>query len=59
MNGIAAYALLTLGGNENPSVADVERVIKGSGSQPDMAQVEALVESLQGKQFHDLISTGM
>jgi len=59
MKVIAAYALLVLGGMATPSAADVEKVIKDSGSQADMTEVNALVAALEGKEFHELVAVGM
>ncbi len=35
MKHIAAFALLVLGGNENPSAADVEKALKDAGVKAD------------------------
>lgn len=58
MRHIAAYALLVLGGNEAPSAADVEKVVKASGAEPDSDKTAALVEALKGKAFHELVTEG-
>ena len=59
MRHIAAYALLVLGGNEHPTVADVEKVVKDSGATPDKAKIEALVKALEGKAFNEFASAGI
>ena len=59
MRHIAAYALLVLGGNASPSAADVEKVVKGAGAEADSDKIAALVKALEGKEFHELVSTGM
>lgn len=59
MRHIAAYALLVLGGKESPTAAEVEKVVKDAGATPDKAQIEALVEAMKGKQFHELAATGI
>ena len=59
MRHIAAYALLVLGGKESPSAAEVEKVVKDAGATPDKAQIEALVEAMKGKEFHELAAAGI
>jgi large subunit ribosomal protein LP2 len=59
MRHIAAYALLVLGGNDAPSVADVEKVVKDAGATADKEQIEKLVAAMEGKQFHELVETGL
>lgn len=59
MKHIAAYALLVLGGTEKPSAADVEKVCKDSGVEADKAKIEALVAAMEGKEFHELVATGI
>jgi large subunit ribosomal protein LP2 len=58
MKHIAAYALLVLGGNASPSVADVEKVLKEAGAKADSDKVAVLVKALEGKQFHELVAEG-
>ncbi len=55
MKHIAAYALLVLGGNANPTADDVEKVLKAAGAKSDSAKVAQLVEALKGKKFHELV----
>lgn len=59
MRHIAAYALLVLGGKDNPTAADVEKVVKEAGATPDADKIKALCEALEGKEFHELVSTGI
>ena len=59
MKHIAAYALLVLGGKESPSAADVEKVVKDAGATADKDKITALVAALEGKQFHELVETGI
>jgi large subunit ribosomal protein LP2 len=58
MKYIAAYALLVLGGKTDPAVADVEKVLKEAGIKADTEHVERLVNAVQGKAFHELVSAG-
>ena len=58
MKYVAAYALLVLGGNANPSAADVEKVLKEAGAKSEGDRVESIIGGLKDKQLHDLISEG-
>lgn len=58
MKYIAAYALLVLGGNAEPTVADLEKVLKEAGIKADAEHSERLVASLKGKAFHELVASG-
>ena len=59
MKHIAAYALLVLGGKENPSADDVEKVVKDAGATADKEKISALVAALEGKAFHEIVSQGI
>ena len=59
MKHIAAYALLILGGNENPSAADVKKVLTAAGATADDARINELLEGAKGKNFHELVSAGL
>ena len=59
MRHIAAYALLVLAGNASPSAADVEKVVKEAGATADKDKIEALVKAMEGKEFHELVATGI
>lgn len=58
MKYIAAYALLVLGGSAEPSVADVEKVLKEAGIKAETEHAERLVSALKGKTFHELVASG-
>ena len=59
MRHIAAYALLVLSGKDSPSAADVEKVVKDAGVEADKEKIEALVAAMEGKEFHELVATGI
>jgi len=59
MRHIAAYALLVLGGKDEPSAADVEKVVKDAGAEADKEKITALCEALKGKAFNELVATGI
>jgi len=58
MKYIAAYALSVLGGNAEPSAADVEKILKEAGIKSEGDHVERLITSLKGKKFHELVASG-
>ena len=59
MKHIAAFALLVLGGNENPSAADVEKTLKDAGVKADSDQIEKMIAAFAGKNFHELVQGGI
>ena len=59
MKYLAAYALLKLGGNAEPSAADVEGFLKENGVKADKEKVEELIEKLGGKDFGQLVESGI
>ena len=58
MRHFAAYALLVLGGNESPSVEDVENILKASGCTSNTEEIKTMVEAFKGKPFHELVKEG-
>ena len=58
MKHIAAYALLVLGGKSEPTADEVSALLKEAGAKAEQEKVDALVEALKGKPFHDLVSEG-
>lgn len=59
MKHIAAYALLVLGGNEQPSADDVKKVISACDGEVDDAQLEKLLADLADKNFAELVDSGL
>ena len=59
MKHIAAFALLVLGGNENPTAADVEKLLKAAGVTPDSEKIEKMIASFEGKKFHEMVEGGL
>lgn len=49
MKHIAAFLLLTLGGNASPSASDVKGLLDTVGIEADESRLEKLVSELQGK----------
>ncbi|CCK69572.1 ribosomal protein P2 KNAG_0C04710 [Huiozyma naganishii CBS 8797] len=59
MKYLAAYLLLTQGGNESPSAADIKTVIEAVGVEADEARISALLSSLEGKgSLDEIIAAG-
>merc|ERR1712013_602879 len=50
--------LLALAGNENPSEADLKKVLTGSGCEVNNDSVKAVVDALKGKPLHEVINAG-
>ena len=59
MKHVAAYMLATLGGVEQPSVADIKKILSAAGIQTEDERAEQLVSSLSGKNVEDVVSAGM
>merc|ERR1719316_1700994 len=59
MKHLAAFALLNLGGNENPKAADVEKLLKAAGVSSDADKVEAMMKAFEGKKFHEAVDEGL
>lgn len=58
MKYLAAYALLLLGGKAEPTVAEIEKVLKDAGIKSETAKAEAVANGLKGKKFHELVTQG-
>eukprot|EP00826_Nyctotherus_ovalis_P019463 TRINITY_DN15_c0_g1_i4.p1 TRINITY_DN15_c0_g1~~TRINITY_DN15_c0_g1_i4.p1 ORF type:complete len:110 (+),score=37.81 TRINITY_DN15_c0_g1_i4:131-460(+) len=59
MKHLAAYALLILSGNANPTEADIENLLAETGVEADKTQLKKLMESIKGKSMHELIAEGL
>ena len=59
MKHIAAFALLVLGGNANPSAADVTKLLKASGVEADADKIEKMIAAFDGKNFHEMVAGGL
>ena len=59
MKHIAAFALLVLGGNENPTAADVEKLQKAAGVTPDSEKIVKMIASFEGKKFNEMVEGGL
>ncbi|KAL3486526.1 ribosomal protein 60S [Aspergillus germanicus] len=58
MKHLAAYLLLTLGGNTAPTATDIKEVLGSVGINEDEERLAQLISELQGKDINDLITEG-
>ncbi|CAK7565722.1 MAG: 60S acidic ribosomal protein P2 [Sporothrix epigloea] len=58
MKHLAAYLLLTLGGNASPSAADIKTVLESVGIEADDERLSTLLSELKGKDINELIAEG-
>jgi large subunit ribosomal protein LP2 len=54
MKHLAAYLLLTLGGNTSPSAADIKAVLESVGIEADNERLEKLLSELEGKDINEV-----
>ena len=59
MKHLAAFALLVLGGKENPTKADVEKLLKAAGVAADSEKIEAMLKAFEGKKFNEAVTEGL
>ena len=59
MKHVAAYMLATLGGVEQPSVADIKKILSAAGIQTEDERAEQLIASLSGKNVEEVVAAGM
>ena len=56
MKHLAAYLLLSLGGNTSPSAADVKAVLESVGIEADGDRLNTLISELKGKDINEVRS---
>ena len=49
MRNIAAYLLLQSGGNQNPTAADIKKLLATVGIETDPGRLENMINELKGK----------
>ena len=57
MKHLAAYLLLGLGGNTEPSSADIKGVLESVGIDADEERLEKLIGELKGKNLQEVLET--
>ena len=58
MRYVAAYLLAVLGAKENPSSADIEKILGSVGIEADAAKLKKVIAELSGKSIEELIKAG-
>lgn len=54
MKYLAAYLLLSIGGNTSPSAKDVEGVLESVGIETDSERLSKLISELKGKDMNEV-----
>lgn len=54
MKHLAAYLLLSLGGNTSPSAEDVKGVLSAVGIDADPDRLDKLIKELEGKDLQEV-----
>jgi len=54
MKHLAAYLLLTLGGNTSPSADDIKNVLGAAGVEADCDRLDKLIAELSGKDVNEV-----
>jgi large subunit ribosomal protein LP2 len=58
MRHLAAYLLLTVGGNASPSAEDIKTFLATAGVEVDEARLTQLLGDLEGKSIAELVALG-
>ncbi|KAF9191412.1 60S acidic ribosomal protein P2 [Haplosporangium sp. Z 767] len=58
MKYLAAYLLLSIGGNAAPSAKDITALLATVGIEAESARIESLIAQLAGKDINELIAEG-
>ncbi|CAI9610905.1 unnamed protein product [Staurois parvus] len=58
MRYIAAYLLAVLGGNDNPSIADLKKILDSVGIELEKERAEKVIGELKGKKIDEVIAQG-
>jgi len=58
MRYVAAYLLAVLGGNANPSEADIKKILSSVGIEVDADSAKRVVAQLKGKNLEELMAEG-
>jgi large subunit ribosomal protein LP2 len=54
MRNIAAYLLLQAGGKENPTAADIKKLLGAVGVETDDDRLKVLISELSGKSINEV-----
>lgn len=58
MRYVAAYLLAALGGNENPTAENIEKILSSVGIEADSEKLNKVISELKGKNLATLIAEG-
>ncbi|XP_068135780.1 large ribosomal subunit protein P2-like [Hyperolius riggenbachi] len=58
MRYVSSYLLCVLGGNDNPSIADLKKVLDSVGIELDKERADKVINELKGKKIEDVIAQG-
>merc|ERR1712170_189380 len=58
MRYVAAYMLASLGGKDNPSAADIEKILSSVGIEAESDKVKKVIDELKGKDLEEVIAEG-
>jgi len=58
MRYVAAYLLAALGGKDNPSSADIEKILSSVGIEAEGEKLKKVISELNGKNIEELIAAG-
>ncbi|KAK1932772.1 hypothetical protein X943_000715 [Babesia divergens] len=51
---VSSYLLAVASGNENPTAADLKKILDSVGSEVDTECLEGLVQAMKGKTVHEV-----
>jgi large subunit ribosomal protein LP2 len=57
MKHLAAYLLLSLGGNTSPSAQDIKTVLESVGIEADDSRLDTLISELKGKDLQQVCNS--
>lgn len=58
MKYLGAYLMAVLGGKESPSPSDIKAILEAGGISYEDDMLTTLCEKMEGKQAHELITSG-
>jgi ribosomal protein L12E/L44/L45/RPP1/RPP2 len=58
MRYVAAYLLAVLGGKEQPSEADVKKILSSVGIDVDAGKLKKVIDELKGKKLEEVLAAG-
>ena len=59
MRYVAAYMLSALGGKDNPTAGDIEKILSSVGIESDSEKLNKVISELKGKNIEDVVAKGL